>query len=58
MDMIIVDVSKLNVTEGEEVEIIGENQTIETFAKAMDTIPYEVMTSISKRVHRAYSEEE
>lgn len=57
MDMIIVDVSKLDVTEGEEVEIIGENQTIETFAKAMDTIPYEVMTSISKRVHRAYSEE-
>ena len=56
--MIIVDVSKLNVTEGEEVEIIGENQTIETFAKAMDTIPYEVMTSISKRVHRAYSEED
>jgi alanine racemase len=57
MDMIIVDVSKLNVTEGDEVEIIGGNQTIETFANAMDTIPYEVMTSISKRVHRAYSEE-
>jgi alanine racemase len=56
--MIIVDVSKLNVAEGEEVEIIGENQTIETFAKAMDTIPYEVMTSISKRVHRAYVEED
>jgi RNA polymerase sigma-70 factor (ECF subfamily) len=36
--MIIVDVSKLNVTECEEVEIIGENQTIETFAKAFDKI--------------------
>lgn len=56
MDMIIVDVSKMNVSEGEEVEIISVNQTIETFAKAMDTIPYEVMTSISKRVHRAYVE--
>ncbi len=58
MDMIIVDVTKLDVIEGEEVEIIGENQTIEAFAKAMDTIPYEVMTSISKRVHRAYCEDD
>jgi len=57
MDMIIIDVTKLAASEGDEVEIIGENQTIETFANAMDTIPYEVMTSISKRVHRAYSEE-
>ncbi len=57
MDMIIIDVTKLVVSEGDEVEIIGENQTIENFAKSMDTIPYEVMTSISKRVHRAYSEE-
>ena len=57
MDMIIIDVTKLAVSEGDEVEIIGENQTIEIFANAMDTIPYEVMTSISKRVHRAYSEE-
>jgi len=57
MDMIIIDVTKLAASDGDEVEIIGENQTIETFANAMDTIPYEVMTSISKRVHRAYSEE-
>lgn len=58
MDMIIIDVNKLDVSEGDEVEIIGENQTIEAFSNAMETIPYEVMTSISKRVHRAYVEEE
>ena len=57
MDMIMVDVSKLQVKEGDIVEIIGENQTIEKFAENMQTIPYEVMTSISKRVHRIYLEE-
>ncbi len=57
MDMIMVDVSEKDVKEGDEVEIIGANQTLEQFAKKMDTIPYEVMTSISRRVHRSYTEE-
>ncbi len=57
MDMIMVDVSKLKANEGDLVEIIGPHQTIEKFAEANETIPYEVLTSISKRVHRVYSEE-
>ena len=57
MDMIMVDVSKIHVKEGDKVEIIGSKQTIEKFATAMETIPYEVMTSISKRVHRVYLED-
>lgn len=54
MDMIMVDVSGLHVKEGDLVEIIGKKQNIVQFAAAMETIPYEVMTSISKRVHRVY----
>ncbi len=54
MDMIMVDVTKLHAKEGDKVEIIGKRQSIGKFAAAMDTIPYEVMTSISKRVHRVY----
>jgi alanine racemase len=57
MDMIMVDVTKLHVKEGDKVVIIGGKQTIEKFAAEMDTIAYEVMTSISKRVHRIYLEE-
>jgi alanine racemase len=57
MDMIMVDVTKLKANEGDLVEIIGPHQTIEKFAEANDTIPYEVLTSISKRVHRVYLEE-
>jgi alanine racemase len=57
MDMIMVDVTKLHAKEGDKVEIIGTKQTIQKFADAMNTIPYEVMTSISKRVHRVYLED-
>ncbi len=57
MDMIMVDVTGLAVQEGDRVEIIGEHQPIENLAKLMDTIPYEVMTGISKRVHRVYLED-
>jgi alanine racemase len=56
MDMIMVDVSKVNAKEGDSVEIIGSKQSIQQFAENMQTIPYEVMTSISKRVHRIYIE--
>lgn len=57
MDMIMVDVTKIHVKEGDRVEIIGLKQPIEKFAAQMETIAYEVMTSISKRVHRVYLEE-
>ena len=42
---------------GAKVEIIGVQQSLEELATQMDTIPYEVMTGISKRVHRIYIEE-
>lgn len=54
MDMIMVDVTKLQVLVGDEVELIGPNQSIEQLALAMGTIPYEVLTSFSPRVHRSY----
>ena len=54
MDMIMVNVSGINAKEGDPVEIIGYNQSMENFALLMETIPYEVMTSFSRRVHRVY----
>ena len=56
MDMIMVDVTKMNVKTDDLVEIIGEKQSLIQFAEMMQTIPYEVLTSISKRVHRTYLE--
>ncbi|MEY4658692.1 MAG: alanine racemase [Bacteroidota bacterium] len=58
MDMIMVDLGELTVDSKTVVEIIGPNQPIEDFAQSCHTIPYEILTSISPRVHRTYSEEE
>jgi alanine racemase len=58
MDTCMVDVTDLSkVEEGYEVIVFGENPTIINLAKAMDTIPYEVLTSISRRVKRVYIQE-
>lgn len=56
MDMIMVDVTDLNAETGDRVEIIGVHQTIQDLSTIYDTIPYEVLTGISKRVHRSYIE--
>ncbi len=57
MDMIMVDISSVNAKINDPVEIIGQNQPMDVFAKAMETIPYEVMTGLSKRMHRVYVED-
>lgn len=57
MDMIMVNVTGLEVAENDEVEIIGKHQTMHDFAASMETIPYEVMTGLSQRMHRVYVED-
>ena len=54
MDMAMVDVTGLKLQEGDAVEIIGENQSILDFSAQLNTIPYEVLTALSLRVHRNY----
>ncbi len=54
MDMIMVDVSHQNFKAGDRAEIIGEHQTIGDFAELLETIPYEIMTGLSSRVHRLF----
>ena len=58
MDMTMINLSTLiDVKVGEEVEIFGKNRPIEELAKQLNTIPYEVLTSVSERVVRTYVEE-
>ena len=54
MDMIMIDITDSLVKEGDLVEIIGPNQSLIQVSVLLDTIPYEVLTSLSKRVHRNY----
>jgi alanine racemase len=52
MDMIMVLAP--NARPDAEVEIIGAEQSLSTFAQKAQTIPYEILTSISPRVQRTY----
>lgn len=54
MDLTIIDLTHVNCKEGDKVEVFGEHQTIEDLAVKMETIPYEVLTSISQRVKRVF----
>jgi alanine racemase len=54
MDMSMVDVTGINCREGSGVELIGEHISLEHMARAMGTIPYEVLTSIPPRIKRHY----
>ena len=57
MDMCMVDVSLVDCIEGDEVIVFETNEQILKLSKAMDTIPYEVLTGISSRVKRVYVQE-
>ncbi len=57
MDSCAVDVTGLGVKPGDEVEVFGPNHPVADFAREMDTIPYEVLTSVSQRVKRVYFQE-
>ncbi len=57
MDMLMVDVTGLQVKPGDKVEIFGPNIPITEVAKKAGTIPYEILTGISQRVKRVYLQE-
>lgn len=57
MDMLMVDVTEIDCKEGSDVIIFGKNPTVIYLAKLLNTIPYEIMTSISQRVKRVFYRE-
>ncbi len=57
MDMTMIDVTGLRVSEGDEVELFGKNLPVSEVARLAGTIPYEVLTSIPERVKRVYLQE-
>ncbi len=57
MDVCMIDVTDIDCSEGDSVIIFGEALPTATLAGWLDTIPYEVMTSVSNRVKRVYFQE-
>ena len=57
MDMLMVDVTGIDCSEGDSVIIFGESPTVNYIAQKLNTIPYEILTSISQRVKRVFYRE-
>lgn len=54
MDLCMIDVTDVDCREGDRVEIFGPNMQPEEISEILDTIPYEILTSVSTRVKRIY----
>ena len=52
MDMCMLDVTGLDVKVGDTVTVFGENPTITELANILGTIPYEILTSVPRRIRR------
>lgn len=58
MDMTMIDITGIpDVRQGDEVIVFGKELSVRQLAKWAQTIPYEILTSISQRVRRVYFEE-
>lgn len=54
MDLMMIDVTGLDVNVGDKVVIFNDKQGLADIASILGTIPYEVLTSIASRVRRVY----
>lgn len=54
MDVCMIDVTDIDCKEGDQVIIFGDDLPVTTLADILETIPYEILTSVSTRVKRVY----
>ncbi len=57
MDICMIDITGISANEGDTVIVFGKENSIHELAKQLDTIPYEILTGISRRVKRIYFKE-
>ena len=57
MDACMIDVTDIECREGDVVEIFGPSASVDRLSDLLDTIPYEILTSVSPRVKRVYYRE-
>ena len=54
MDQAMIDVTGADARPGDIVEVFGEHMPLEELAQKLNTITYEILTSVSRRVKRIY----
>ena len=52
MDMCMLDITGVDAAPGDTVTIFGDDPTVEEIAGILGTIPYEILTSIPRRIER------
>ncbi len=57
MDACMIDVTDIDCKVGDSVEIFGPDAPVQRLADLLQTIPYEILTSVSPRVKRVYYRE-
>ncbi len=57
MDMCMIDITNIKANESDEVIVFGDSYSITEVAKDVGTIPYEILTNVSRRVKRVYYQE-
>ena len=57
MDQAMIDVTGTDARVGDQAEVFGEHITLDELASKLNTITYEILTSVSRRVQRVYTYE-
>ena len=57
MDMTLINLTGIDASEGDEVIIFGRELPVQQMAYKLNTIPYEILTSVSQRVKRVFYKE-
>lgn len=57
MDMCMVDLTNIDAKEGDDVIVFDGEHSVNRLSKAANTIPYEILSRISRRVKRVYFHE-
>lgn len=57
MDMLMVDCTTLNCSEGDEVILIGDDPSVYDMSQILETIPYEIISTLSHRLKRVFYRE-
>ena len=54
MDSFMVDISGINAKEGDLVNIFSQENSVAEIARNLDTIPYEILATLNRRIKRIY----
>ena len=57
MDSFVADISEVYAQEGQEVTIFSPKYSVSKLAHDLDTIPYEIIATLNRRIKRIYSKE-